>query len=505
MPDYGITPKGFVMRRLDEIYETACKRFKTEVGIDPSENPQSFMNVLFTIFSDEPSMLWEIFAAGYQNLFPNTAEGIALDNCMQLGGVSRIGQSKTKYTLACTGREGTTIPVGAIVQTSSFPQRQFQASEVSQISSANWNVLDIAPIESISGDITFTFGVVRSSTSGEVGDYDESISVTKDLSVSSYDDAFSQIFSVLQNFSDLKKYGISVSKIADDSGGSVIRFKSSGSSDSFSATLCRYITVVSVTSNIAFESVDYGSVVLANGTITDIVTTVDGWSSCTNCIAPIKGRLVQTDAEARSSYTNRVAMRGTGTVLSIASLLYNYVDGVTFSTGYQNDSDEPDSAGRPPHSIEMIVQGGSDDDVAKVIWENKSAGIRAYGSHYAYAVDANGQKQYVEFTRVLDIYLLVSVKITSSDGLDDDYVSRIQTLLLDEQLHTGQVIRLQKFIRPILESVSGVDFVEIRGMLSRTPDISDVSDDELLNGVVPVKINQQPILTPKCIRVVKTT
>ena len=77
------------MRRLDEIYNASCKRFEDEIGVNPSENPQSVMNVLFTIFSDAPAEMWEAFAASYQQLFPNTAEGIALDNAMQIGGVNK--------------------------------------------------------------------------------------------------------------------------------------------------------------------------------------------------------------------------------------------------------------------------------------------------------------------------------------------------------------------------------------------------------------------------------
>ena len=87
--EYGITANGFSMRRLDEIYNASCKRFEDEIGVNPSENPQSVMNVLFTIFSDAPAEMWEAFAASYQQLYPNTAEGIALDNAMQIGGVNR--------------------------------------------------------------------------------------------------------------------------------------------------------------------------------------------------------------------------------------------------------------------------------------------------------------------------------------------------------------------------------------------------------------------------------
>ena len=484
MSDYGVTDKGFQMRRLDEIYTDICKRFKDEVGVDPSENPQSVMNVLFTIFADAPAELWEAYAAAYQQLFPNTACGVALDNVMQVGGVSRIGQAKTKYFISCTGQEGTVIPVGALIQSSSRPQRTFQAVSASIISSANWRKLAIRPIESIAGTFTFDFGVSRNATSGEVGTYAESSSITKKMTVSSYDDAYSQMLAAVQSFD-------------------AIVLTASGAADSFSATLCKYITVTEVTSNIQFESAEYGSYVLADGVITQIVTTVDGWTACTNDITPIKGRLTQTDAEARTSYTNRVASRGTGTVASIVSLLYSDVEGVTFAAGYENYNDTTDAAGRPPHSIEIVVQGGTDEDVANIIWKNKAGGIRAYGKHYAYATDVNGNRQYLEFTRVNDVYLLLSITVTSSGGLDDDYAARIKSLLMEENLSAGATIRLQKFIRPIMENVSGVDYIEIRGLLSEKPEIETVVDSSMLTGIVPVQINQQPIISMSGIRVVK--
>lgn len=501
--EYGITANGFSMRRLDEIYNASCKRFEDEIGVNPSENPQSVMNVLFTIFSDAPAEMWEAFAASYQQLFPNTAEGIALDNAMQIGGVNRIGQARTKYTLSCTGREGTIIPAGALVQSSTYPQRQFRAKGVSTISSANWKRIGIRPIESVSGTITFEFGVSRNATSGEVGSYSESASITKQLSVSSYSDAYTKILAELQKFDALTKFGIKVEDSADEQGKHTIVLSASGAADSFSASLCRYITVVDVTSNILFESVEYGNYVQADKTIDQIVTSVDGWDSCINEIPPIKGRLTQKDSEARASYTNRVASRGTGTVNAIVSLLYSDVEGVTFAAGYQNDNDEKDAAGRPPHCIEIIVQGGLDEDVSDIIWKNKPGGIRAYGSHYAYATDINGIRQYVEFTRVKDVYLLLSVKVTSNDELDADFETRIKSLLMAENLLVESPIRLQKFIRPIIENVSGVDYIEIRGILSEKQDIEDVEDDAMLTGAVPVSISQQPVVTMDGIRVVK--
>lgn len=501
--DFGITDKGFVMRRLDDIYQDSCGRFRDEVGLDPSENPQSIVNAIFTIFADAPAELWEVFAAGYQQLSPNTASGRALDHAMQLGGLSRIGQSKTRYSLSCSGREGTTVPAGAMVQSSTFPQRRFLAKSASVISSENWVVLEIQPIASISGTFQFDFDVTRNAASGAVGNFEQTASITKSLTVSSYDDAFSQILAELQSFEALAELGITVEEKTNDIGDRFISLSASGVSDSFSSTICPFITVFGVTSNILFESVDYGDFVLADDTITEIVSTVDGWYSCTNSITPVRGRLAQTDAEARSSYSKRIAVRGQGTIASIESALYSDVDGVTFARGYQNDQDVEDSEGRPPHSIEMVVQGGLDEDVAACIWRTKAGGIQTHGTYYAYATDVSGRRQYVEFTKVKDVYLLLSCKITSSSGLDNDFEARIKKLLSTETFQPGSVIRLQTLIRPIMEAVSGADYIEIFGLLSEEPDIGDTPDESMLTGIVPVGIDQQPVVAMNGIRVVK--
>lgn len=505
MSSFGITSKGFIMRRLDEILSGVCAQTKEEVGVDPSENPHGIFNAIYTIICDKIAYLWECFAAGYQQLFPNTATGTALDNVMSIGGVTRIGQARTKYSLSCTGKEGTLIPAGALVQSSTYPTRQFQASESAKISSENWREIKFRPVDSISGTVEFTFSVTQNSNSGKVGTSATTADIAKTLTVTSYDDAYGQILELMQSFEALANLGITVSEQTGDGGKNSITLTSGVASGSFASEFCVSVTIVEVTSNLAFESVEYGSYPLADKTITKIVSTIDGWESVTNEISPQKGRLAQTDSEARRSYTKRVASRGTGTVAAIVSLLYSDVEGVTFATGYQNDDDEEDSDGRPPHCIEIVVQGGDDEDVADIIWKNKAGGIQTHGTYYAYATDANGTRQYVEFTRVVDTYLLLSVKVTGSDDLDDDYAARIKTLLLEETFTAGEKIQLQSFISKFQENITGLDYVEIYGLLSSTADITGVADDDMLKGVVPVSISQQPVLTETCIRVEKTT
>lgn len=65
---------------------------------------------------------------------------------------------------------------------------------------------------------------------------------------------------------------------------------------------------------------------------------------------------------------------------------------------------------------------------------------------------------------------------------------------MEENLSAGATIRLQKFIRPIMENVSGVDYIEIRGLLSEKPEIETVVDSSMLTGIVPVKSISSPSL-----------
>lgn len=117
----------------------------------------------------------------------------------------------------------------------------------------------------------------------------------------------------------------------------------------------------------------------------------------------------------------------------------------------------------------------------------------------------NGNSQYLEFTRVKTVYLLLSIKITSAGGLDDDYEERIKALLSNESPEVGKPIRLQRLIRPILENISGVDYVEIRGTLNEKSDVSSVEDSSMAVGVVAVSKEQQPLIVANGIRIVKVS
>ena len=56
---------------------------------------------------------------------------------------------------------------------------------------------------------------------------------------------------------------------------------------------------------------------------------------------------------------------------SICSQLINNVPNVESATGYENDTDDTDKEGRPPHSVEIIVDGGDETSIASIILDKK--------------------------------------------------------------------------------------------------------------------------------------
>ena len=188
-----------------------------------------------------------------------------------------------------------------------------------------------------------------------------------------------------------------------------------GNSDNEIA-LSSNISVSSCSSNITFETLDYGEITLPTGSVTEISTMIDGWTSCTNDKDPVSGRLDETDVEARQSYIRRIALRSENMLSSISSALYNDVQGVEYVACYENDTDETDSDSRPPHSIEVIVSGGGEGDVANKIWSKKPVGIATYGNVKTVINDEYKNSHEICFSRPAPLYIWFKVSISPLSG-----------------------------------------------------------------------------------------
>lgn len=85
MSEYGITPTGVNIKRLDTIMDELHTDLSEGWGVNTRLNPKSNLNVLITNFSDKLAELWEFGKGIYDAMYPSSAEGINLDNACQFG------------------------------------------------------------------------------------------------------------------------------------------------------------------------------------------------------------------------------------------------------------------------------------------------------------------------------------------------------------------------------------------------------------------------------------
>lgn len=481
MAEHGITDKGFVIKRLDEIEADINARLKDGWGVDVTIEPQSLIGTLVTSFSDKIAELWELVQDAYFAMYPSTAEGENLDNAMQYAGVMRLKKSRTVYSLKCTGADGTSIPYGALVKSTTQPVKQLQCAKAQSISRSNFREISLYCLET-SGSFTVVLNGVSYTVISDNSNDKEVLEA-----MSSKINASNIIKEVVQE-TNPERWAL---KLTDKY----------GNSDNV-IVLSSNISVSSCSSNLTFETLDYGAITLPNGTITEISTMIDGWTSCTNDKDPISGRLDETDVEARQSYIRRIALRSENMLSSISSALYNDVHGVEYVAPYENDSDETDSDGRPPHSIEVIVSGGGDGDVANKIWSKKPVGISTYGNVKTIINDEYKNTHEICFSRPSPLYIWFKISISPIAGSSvvSNYAEIIKQSVVDNiSCEIGKNIIAQKLVSPIYNSISGIDYVEIKCYASE--DISQDTPECTLDSVI-VSARQIPDISDERIEVV---
>ena len=124
MADYGLTPNGPNIKRLDVILDDLHKNLSEKWGVNTRQNPESLLNHLLTNIADRCAELWELGEDIYYSMYPATAEGRSLDNAAQYGGSTRENAAKSYYPIHCTGTDGTVLSAGTLISSTTNPTTQ---------------------------------------------------------------------------------------------------------------------------------------------------------------------------------------------------------------------------------------------------------------------------------------------------------------------------------------------------------------------------------------------
>lgn len=448
MSEYGVTEKGFIRKRYDTIYSELQSDIKDKLGIDISINPQSFFNVLISSFADKLAKAWELAEEVYYSHYPSTAEGINLDYACQFGGLTREEGSSTKYSILCTGTDGTAIPAGTRIASTTSPQIYFAAPQDSTITRTSCNSAVIR-VMAVMGETSYTVYLDDTAYTYLSLSEDDKMAILQGLKNSITDEAF---------------------KVSVDTENELLVIESNNKYLSHTIDMSENLSTEEVTSIIVFESEEFARIQLTEGAITEIVTSVAGFTSCTNLGIPVYGRERETDAELRQSYAKRQSYRSSTMLDSITSAICNNVPDVSSAVAFENDTDQTDSEGRPPHSIEVVVDGGEDAAIAQQILYYKAAGIQTYGSVVVDVPSLHSETILVRFNRpqALYVWLKVSVVKNPEEAMPPNYEALIKSAVMDyvEDITAGENIVIQKVISPINTAVSGLAYISIMAYTS---------------------------------------
>lgn len=112
---FGLTPLGFNKKRLADIKQDLENAFIAEFG-DINIDPQSVFGQEIGTLAKDFADVWENLEDVYYSQYPNSAEGIALDNVVALNGITRLPAQRTRVTAIITGNEATLIPSGSLAR-----------------------------------------------------------------------------------------------------------------------------------------------------------------------------------------------------------------------------------------------------------------------------------------------------------------------------------------------------------------------------------------------------
>lgn len=187
---------------------------------------------------------------------------------------------------------------------------------------------------------------------------------------------------------------------------------------------------------VAAESVDFGPIIALAGTLTTIETAVSGWTAVTNAADAVLGRDRETDSAFRMRREEMLRSSGNAALDAIRTKLLRDVAGVVACSVFENTTSVVDVDGRPPKSIEVLVQGGTDTDVATAIWESKAGGIETFGADFTYITDSTGQQRQIYFSRPTELRSYVHVEVSWALAGQPGYIDGV-TLVWPEPAKTA--------------------------------------------------------------------
>lgn len=192
-------------------------------------------------------------------------------------------------------------------------------------------------------------------------------------------------------------------------------------------------TLIAGTNIVSFNAVNFGAIEASANTINDFVTVFPEIISVNNALPAEVGRDEESDVLLRKRRNNLLSVNSNSTIAGIYSKLF-LLDTVTDAVIYENATDTYDALkDLNPHALWCIIDGGSVDEITKIIATDKTIGADLKGTisnnYVEIFLKADGTTRalthIVKFDRPIEIPLYIKLTVSKkiiTDIIDMDAI-----------------------------------------------------------------------------------
>jgi len=450
MADFGLTDKGFVAKRFEDIVNDRKSQIQQEFGIDLDSNPDNALKIYTQILSLASSENWATTAALQSVMDIDNASDVYLDILCAAKLIYRQGAEPSRGDVLVEINEISELTLPAESSFYNVNNKQFNTEEIFTLSVANPQTVSITPEATYTGDINFSVAGASFSknVTAEGGILQALQALRDDLLAVDY-------FAEVVDASTLK-----IRKI-EDVGATSSDFSYASVSGTGDVLIGRYVTVAYT------ESGDFTFP-------EDTLTVAPSFSVIQSFYNKeiTGGRYRETDEELRYRFKNGQSVLGNGTPSAIKSKLLG-IDGVSAVSVEENHTMFEDSNGRPPKSQEIIVKGGEDVEVAQMILDSAAGGIELFGNTSVTIRDLNGDNRAVKFSRITQQYITLRIVFEKYD--EEQFPANGAELIAQasqdyiNSLNVGNDVIGGRISANIYNKVSGIEVVEVQMFVSDDP------------------------------------
>ena len=387
----GLTENGFEIKTEEDVVADIQAEIDAQFGaINGAKLSTGPLATLVRIIARLCAALWLLALTVYNSQSPSTAFGVLLDRLLELTSIVRLLAKKSTAYVVAYGTNATLLDIGRRIQNAA--------------TTTYWQTTESATIATVSAWTALT--------------------------------TYAR-YALVVNDSGKLYVATSLSGTSHSVGGPT------GTGTNIVDATCtwRYVATASAGVVIPVESELEGEIVGGAGDLNVIDSAVGGWDGVVNPVDADRGRELETDAKVRVRRVALIRQTGNAALDAVLADIAN-VEGVTKVFCFKNDTDEYDVDLVPPHSVEVLVQGGDDDEIGAALLGTVAAGIRTHGTETVNVTDSQGFTHEFMFSRptVVNMYFEVDVSIDSTKFPTDGDAQIAQAMVdFSEGLPVGGV------------------------------------------------------------------